>query len=146
VCHSHVLLTHVAPTWATTRATPRIPIRILFPWLRVKQNSSVDSLQLLLTITCNCHFTPHQTKLLFKVFTTVQHPPKIESRPSWINNTSSTDPKLAPPVRANGQQGSLISWSRSKAWKAFYQACATCFSETRTSKKKKGQRTWRSRV
>jgi hypothetical protein len=23
VCHAHVLLTHVAPTWATTRATPR---------------------------------------------------------------------------------------------------------------------------
>ena len=62
VCHAHVLLTHVAPTWATTRATPRAPIRILFPWLRVKQNSSVDSLQLLLTITC--HFTPHQTKVL----------------------------------------------------------------------------------
>ena len=61
VCHARVLLTHVAPTWATT-ATPRAPIRILFPWLRVKQNSSVDSLQLLLTITC--HFTPHQTKVL----------------------------------------------------------------------------------
>jgi hypothetical protein len=55
--HAHVLLPHVAPT----RATPRAPIRILFPWLRGKQNSNVHSLQLLLTITC--HFTPHQTKV-----------------------------------------------------------------------------------
>jgi|AntRauTorckE5430_2_1112549.scaffolds.fasta_scaffold73264_2 hypothetical protein len=60
--HAHVLFPHVAPTWATTRATARAPIRILFPWLLGKQNSSVHSLQLLLTITC--HFTPHQTKVL----------------------------------------------------------------------------------
>jgi hypothetical protein len=43
VCHAHVLLTHVAPTWATTRATPRAPIRILFPWLRVIQVSTLLS-------------------------------------------------------------------------------------------------------